>query len=251
MNPQINKNTSAFINSLRGHGEVESLFDYIPDIVFFLKDKERRLVGGNDALIKLLGENSFDNIYGKTGYDYFPKNIADAFDEDDCFVIENKSPIIDRIELLINEHGHIVWHCTTKLPLYAKNGRVIGLKGYTRQIKEAEKIAHPFKDLQPVIEYIRQNIHRVVEVEKLVAISQLSESQFRRKFKQVFRLSPIKLILKLRIMKACGLLRSSALTISEISDLCGFENQNYFSRYFRQQMGGAPREYRKRYTEAS
>ncbi len=248
MDSRIGRKSAAFISSLRGHGEIESLFDYIPDIVFFLKDRKRRLVHGNEALIRLLGERSFDKIYGKTGYDYYPRNIADAFDEDDCLVIEKARPIVDRVELLINEHGNIAWHCTTKLPLHAKDGQVVGLKGYTRQIREAEKTLHPFESLQPVIEYINQHIHAVVEVKELAAISRLSESQFRRKFKKVFRLSPVQFLLKLRILKACSLLRSSALTIGEVSDQCGFESQNYFARYFRQQMGSTPRDYRKRYS---
>lgn len=246
MSARIEKKSAAFINSLRGHGEIEALFEHIPDIVFFLKDRKRRLVHGNEALIKLLGERSFDAIYGKTGYDYYPRSIADAFDEDDRRVIEEGCPIVDRIELLINEHGNIAWHSTTKLPLHAKDGQIVGLKGHTRRIREAEKTLHPFERLQPVIEYINRHIDAVVEVRELAAISGLSESQFRRKFKQVFRLSPVQFLLKLRILKACSLLRSTALTIGEVSDQCGFESQNYFARYFRQQMGSTPRDYRKR-----
>ena len=78
-------------------------------------------------------------------------------------------------------------------------------------------------------------------------ISGLSESQFRRKFKQVFRLPPVQFILKLRILNAYSLLRSGSLTIGEVSNQCGFESQNYFARYFRQQMGGTPRDYRRQY----
>ncbi len=119
--------------------------------------------------------------------------------------------------------------------------------GLERVYPEAEKTLHPFEGLQPVIDYIHQHIHSVVEVGRLATISGLSESQFRRKFKQVFRLPPVQFILKLRILKACSLLRSGSLTIGEVSDQCGFESQNYFARYFRQQMGSTPRDYRRRY----
>jgi AraC-like DNA-binding protein len=94
---------------------------------------------------------------------------------------------------------------------------------------------------------LNRHLHTVVEVRELAAISRLLESQFRRKFKQVFRLSPVQFLLQLRILKAGSLLRSGSLTIGEVSDRCGFESQNYFARYFRQQMGSTPRDYRKRY----
>ncbi|MBK6284880.1 MAG: helix-turn-helix domain-containing protein [Draconibacterium sp.] len=48
---------------------------------------------------------------------------------------------------------------------------------------------------------------------------------------------PEQYLLKLKLSKAEDLLRFSNLSIKEISDLLGFENQNYFSKYIKQKTG--------------
>ena len=48
-----------------------------------------------------------------------------------------------------------------------------------------------------------------------------------------------------RIDYACGLLRQTRRSITEIAACCGFDSLRSFNRCFKQQMGIAPREYRK------
>ncbi len=51
----------------------------------------------------------------------------------------------------------------------------------------------------------------------------------------------------IRISKSKELLGRSEMTASDISSLCGFENENYFYRVFKKMTGITPGEYRKRY----
>lgn len=69
-------------------------------------------------------------------------------------------------------------------------------------------------------------------------------SWFRRMFKNYTGLSPHQYYLQLKIIRAKGLLRTSNLTIKEISYECGFESIHYFSRLFKQKTGLTPGEYR-------
>ena len=48
----------------------------------------------------------------------------------------------------------------------------------------------------------------------------------------------------LRIAKAKNLLRNTDKNISEISDICGFESLQYFSRAFKKAEGVVPSKYR-------
>ena len=50
---------------------------------------------------------------------------------------------------------------------------------------------------------------------------------------------------RLRLEKACHMLKDTALPIMEISLLCGFDNLSYFNRLFREKKGVTPSEYRR------
>lgn len=47
-----------------------------------------------------------------------------------------------------------------------------------------------------------------------------------------------------RLKRVCALLDDSAYSVKEVAALCGYENYNYFFRFFKKRMGITPREYR-------
>lgn len=51
---------------------------------------------------------------------------------------------------------------------------------------------------------------------------------------------------RLRVQRACGMLRATSLRISEVSEEVGYPDPLYFSRVFRQIMGMGPREWRRK-----
>jgi AraC-like DNA-binding protein len=235
----------SFLATLRSRGEFESLFDHLPDVCFFVKDSQSRLMMGNQALLRLLRQDSFETVIGRTGSDFFPKGIADAFHTDDQIVIQGKTPIHERVELLVDESGNVSWFCTTKLPLHGKDGRVAGLKGVTRKLGKATPRLHPFSKLMPALDIISRDYSSAIEVNHLARQCHLSPSQFRRTFRRLLGKSPLQFILDVRLQAAADLLMDSSLSVTEIARRCGFNEPNYFTRQFRQHIGISPSEYRK------
>lgn len=78
----------------------------------------------------------------------------------------------------------------------------------------------------------------------LIMISGLSYSYFKKLFINNYGYPPVKYITRLKIKLACKLLQTTKLSISEISEICGFENVYYFSNVFKKQMGISPKNYR-------
>ncbi|NLK14668.1 MAG: helix-turn-helix domain-containing protein [Spirochaetales bacterium] len=109
----------------------------------------------------------------------------------------------------------------------------------------------PRKDNQTVmriadaLSFLEAHPDRSVSTSELMELTNMSASTLNRHFKNATGLSPIEFHIQRRIKHACRLLRSSDMSVSEISEATGFEDSNYFSRQFRNVMGITPLSYRK------
>ncbi len=74
----------------------------------------------------------------------------------------------------------------------------------------------------------------------------ISPSSLQRAFLQRFGVSPKQYIIKLRMSKALQLLIENRLSVKEIAYLCGFSDDKYFSRAFREKYGYPPSQLRNR-----
>lgn len=122
---------------------------------------------------------------------------------------------------------------------------------YREQNQEVESKS-PF--LNPVDQKFMEKLE--VELEKeldnsalnidLLATSvALSPSGLYRKTKALTGLSPVEYIRNFRLNKAAELLKTSTLSVSEISDMTGFGTSKYFSRCFKEHFKKAPLNFRK------
>ena len=86
------------------------------------------------------------------------------------------------------------------------------------------------------------------DITSLLNQSGYAEDYIRAEFKNSLTISPIDFLTKTRIEHAKKLLEiyGSNLSISEISEACGFDDPIYFSRRFKQFAGISPTEYKKR-----
>ena len=80
---------------------------------------------------------------------------------------------------------------------------------------------------------------------KLAAECNISEVYFRKLFTKHFGISPKQYIIDLRIQKAKQLLTEGVMSVSVISEKCGFSNPYHFCSLFKQHTGVTPSEYRK------
>ena len=112
-------------------------------------------------------------------------------------------------------------------------------------IAESSTIHNADTHMEKFVTEIRNNLHKKVNLTEIAAESGLSYIQFSRRFKTATGLSPSDYITSLRIDKAKHLLANTNLKINEISSVCGFENEYYFSNFFKKHMGFSPSTFRK------
>jgi transcriptional regulator GlxA family with amidase domain len=94
---------------------------------------------------------------------------------------------------------------------------------------------------------MRERFTDLVSEAELTAHVGMSARQLQRMFKAKLNASFRSLLMKMRVHKACDLLRLGERNLAEISSECGFYDQSSFSRHFRKLMGMTPRQYRKRW----
>ena len=94
-----------------------------------------------------------------------------------------------------------------------------------------------------VIEYIFRNIHDV-RMAAAAAIVGMTESTFSRHFRKMTGNNFVDCVRKIRIARACTLLESEGVSITDICFECGFQNISNFNRNFRREKAMTPREYR-------
>ena len=106
-------------------------------------------------------------------------------------------------------------------------------KGQTEKIS----LAHKY-----MIEHYKD---KNFDYEALCNQTGLSYSYFKELFIAKYKLPPVKYLTALRINYAKNLLITSRYTVSEISEMCGFENVYYFSTVFKKHTGVSPTTYIK------
>ncbi|MBQ4556293.1 MAG: helix-turn-helix transcriptional regulator [Clostridia bacterium] len=94
--------------------------------------------------------------------------------------------------------------------------------------------------------FIRAHLaDETLAVKDIAAAVHLSESHFRRLFKEAHNMSPVEYINMLRITEAKELLKNSDHSLTEIAAKCGFSSIYYFSLLFKKEVNCTPSEYRK------
>ena len=111
--------------------------------------------------------------------------------------------------------------------------------------KHSEKCGD-VKNIDSIIEYMNMNYEKKLTVSTLAEMAGYSVSRFLHLFSETIGKPPMRYLRDIRLANACELLDTSEYPVSEVADLCGFNDPLYFSRVFADKYGLSPSVYRKR-----
>ncbi len=112
----------------------------------------------------------------------------------------------------------------------------------TSLIHDSKKI----KALKAALGLIRENYAEEITLDDMAAVAGLSKNYFSNFFKDMTQLTPVQYLMQYRIEQATKKLLTSNLSITQIAELCGFNNVSYFIKTFKAFRGVSPAEFRKR-----
>ena len=105
---------------------------------------------------------------------------------------------------------------------------------------------HRFSSYDRILEYIDRNFQRDISLNDLAEISGFNASYISQLFPKKTGLTLTEFVARVRIEKAKELLRTDDMNIGEVAFAVGFEDQNYFSRVFKEYEKVTPKDYRKK-----
>jgi PAS domain S-box-containing protein len=116
---------------------LKTLIRNIPDLIW-LKDADGRYLACNSEVERVFGKRESE-IVGRTDHDLIPVELAEAFREGDRRVLESDRPMTIEEWVAYADDGHRALLKTTKTPVRAADGRLIGVLGVAHDIAEARR----------------------------------------------------------------------------------------------------------------
>ncbi len=137
-----------------------ALLDTIPDYIW-LKDGDGVYLSCNANFEKLYGAK---DIIGKTDYDFVDKDLADFFRQNDKIAMQASKPMTNEEWLTVAVTGEKILMLTTKVPMYAPDGSIIGVLGVGRDITALKKAEEEKSELE----------NQLYQTRKIESIGQLA-----------------------------------------------------------------------------
>jgi AraC-like DNA-binding protein/ligand-binding sensor protein len=145
-------------------------------------------------------------------------------------ILETNNRFLKRIQEVQN-----IEELTDVLHMIVENmaGQIFSFRGirHAAALRKAER-------------YIYEHYSRKISLKEIATASGLSAPYFSTIFKEEMGENLSTYLNRLRVEKACRLLVESSLTLSEIAGSCGFEDQSWFSKIFKNFTGISPGKYR-------
>jgi PAS domain S-box-containing protein len=226
-------------------GDVDRIFDHVPGVVFFLKDRAGRYTLVNETLRQRCGVARKEDLLGKTAEEVFPRSLGPRFTEQDQRVINRGEEIRDKMERHLYPGGTEGWCLTWKAPVRGASGRIEGLVGLSRDLHGPDDRHPEYRRLADAVDFITSHFNDSIRLTDLATKAGMSVDQFERLTRRIFQLSPRQLLAKTRIEAALDLLAQD-VSIAEVAHACGYADHSAFTRQFRATTGLTPREHRAR-----
>lgn len=93
--------------------------------------------------------------------------------------------------------------------------------------------------------FMQENIERAIEMPEIAEFLNISYSTFRRMFKTYTGMAPAQYYMSMKVQRAKDMLRSTTMSVKEVSFALHFETPEYFSRIFKKKTGMTPSQFRE------
>lgn len=108
---------------------------------------------------------------------------------------------------------------------------------------------HSTDKIKSMMIYIHEHYPEKISIAQLAAAAFLSERDCYRVFRKYLHMSPLEYMKSYRLQMACQMLAEGQAPVTEVGHACGLGNSSYFGKFFHENMGCTPSEYRKKWQD--
>ncbi|MCX6166137.1 MAG: PAS domain S-box protein, partial [Ignavibacteriae bacterium] len=116
------------------HSLLITIIDNSPDLIY-IKDTQSRFLAASKSVANYMGTTP-EELINKTDFDFYKKELAEQYYNDERKIIETGQAIINKEEPRKNPDSSVTWILTTKVPLNNVEGKITGIVGISRDITE-------------------------------------------------------------------------------------------------------------------
>ena len=163
---------------------------------------------------------------------------------DDAFIF-NKEFAVYNVFYLHSYLEQIEKECLMKLPYYRKKTSHLFTAVLCDLLRKFENGPHQHDrfDSDSVAKYIRLHYNQPLNNKILAEHFGLHPNYISSEFKRCTGMPLHKYLLQIRIYKAIAFLEEGKLSVSQVAEMVGFEDNNYFARYFKKITGMPPKSF--------
>lgn len=255
-----------FYDLLHQHGEIQISYILkgsgtliVGDSINEYKVGDVVVIGGNQAhVFKSDVDSSKESImytlffgmdsFGKSFFELPDLALANSFFEKCRYgmkLISNKEKIKSLFESLPQQNK--VEQISSLLLIINLIGKsdTLPLSSFVYQKDYSDKEG---KRMGKVIKYVMENFHDPITLEKVSEQANMTKNAFCRYFKKRTNKTFFQFLIEVRIENACKLLLNEHdLSVSQVSEKCGFNTMANFNRKFKALKGCAPSKYRSQF----
>lgn len=148
---------------------LRTLIDTLPDFIY-IKDNDSRFITANKKILEVMKARSLKNLEGKTDFDFYSREVAQVYFDDEQRIIKSGNAILNKEEIGFDTHGNQRVISTSKVPYYDSDGRILGIVGIGRDITEhieiqeqLRKQADDLKEVNVLLEERQEEIQNQSE----------------------------------------------------------------------------------------
>lgn len=117
-------------------------------------------------------------------------------------------------------------------------------QNYKKVYQDSHSFTEPEKLVDDIKKYMDANFSREININDIAVHFSITPAYLSRIFKKYADVKPIDYLTNCRIQHACHYFTHSQLSVKDVAQLCGYSNQYYFSKAFKQETQLSPTEYR-------
>jgi len=240
-----------------GQLQTESFFEYSTGIDIRLNEQKTEKIGTwlrelpkpigilacNDEWAKLLSE-----VCARCEINV-PEDISILGVDNDEIVCKTTWPYISSIALSTEKAGLAAASLLDKMMQaeYYNTELILISPMYIEERPSTDITVIKDEIVSRALQYIKTNIDKPIQVKDILDDVLVSRRTLQNRFNKVLGRSVLHQIRKMQIERVAKLLVQTDLSITQISDLCGFTSFTNFSRLFKIYKGGTPTHYRQAY----